>query len=67
LKRKIKKEFGEREKVIGERDAIDRLTICLCKLDRKEEAKSEAENYFLLYPDDKRYVEYEKIMKRVNK
>lgn len=51
----------------GEIAAIDRLTICLCKLGHLEEAKKEAEKYFSLFPYDKVYSAYERIIKRVNK
>ena len=51
----------------GEIEAIDRLTMCLCKLGRSEEAQKETLDYFLKYPDDKIYVKYPKIIQRIYK
>ncbi len=51
----------------GEIDAIDRLTLCLCKIGKNDEAKIEAINYFKKFPYDKTYKGYERIMKRINK
>lgn len=51
----------------GEIDAIDRLTLLLCKIGKKDEAKFEAINYFIKFPYDKTYKGYERIMKRINK
>jgi hypothetical protein len=51
----------------GEIDAIDRLTLVLYKLGKKDEAKLEASNYFIKFPYDKTYKGYERIMKRINK
>ncbi len=51
----------------GEIDAIDRLSILLCKIGKKDEAKSEVINYFIKFPYDKTYKKYERIMKRINR
>jgi hypothetical protein len=51
----------------GEIEAIERLTICLCKLDRLEDAQNEALDYFEKFPDDRVYEQCQRIFLRVFK
>jgi hypothetical protein len=51
----------------GEIEAIDRLTLCLCKIGRRSEAKIEAHNYFSTYTQDYSSIGYVNVMKRVYK
>lgn len=56
-------EFGRS----GEIEAIDRLTMCLCKLGRKEEAVERAEKYFEMYQLDLGYARIPKMEARLGK
>ncbi len=51
--------------VKGELVAIDRLTLCLCRLGRKEEAREEAERYFTDYRRDLELKQAQAVLKRV--
>lgn len=67
LKKRINVEMEKSQGVHGEMEAINRLTMCLCKVSRKDEAKMEAHNYFSTYTFDYTYKGYFDIMKRVYK
>lgn len=56
-------EFGRS----GEIEAIDRLTMCLCKLGRKAEAVEQAQRYFAMYQRDLNYARIPKIEARIGK
>ena len=51
----------------GEIEALDRLTICLIKLERPTEAKQHANNYFALYRRDLQLAASGRIAKRIEK
>jgi hypothetical protein len=51
----------------GEIEALDRLTICLIKLERPTEAKQHANNYFALYRRDLQLPASRRIAKRIEK
>jgi hypothetical protein len=51
----------------GEIEALDRLTICLTKLQRPTEAKRHADNYFALYRRDFQLPASRRIAKRIEK
>jgi hypothetical protein len=51
----------------GEIEAIDRLTICLCKLNRHMEAQNEVLDYFEKFPNDRIYEQCQRIFLRVFK
>jgi hypothetical protein len=51
----------------GEVEAVDRLTMCLIKLNRAEEAASRAKSYFALYQLDLNLNAARRIAKRVEK
>lgn len=53
--------------VRGEVNAIDRLTICLIKLRRPEEAAQRIDNYFALYRRDLQFVVATRIAQRVSR
>ena len=53
--------------VCGEINALDRLTICLIKLGRPEEAVQRTDNYFALYRRDLQFGVAKRITKRVSK
>jgi len=57
------KEFGRS----GELEALERLTLCLTKLGRAEEAADHVASYFSLYPIDRQLRAAERIQKRVEK
>jgi tetratricopeptide (TPR) repeat protein len=57
------KELG----VCGEVHALDRLTLCLIKLGRSEEAAQHTDNYFALYRRDLQFGVAKRIEKRVSK
>jgi len=61
------KEEDEELGVCGEINALDRLTICLIKLMRFEEASQHTDNYFALYRRDLQCSTAKRIMKRVSK
>ncbi|MGA2406227.1 MAG: hypothetical protein ABSF81_05695 [Bacteroidales bacterium] len=67
LLKRICLEMEKGEGIKGEVEAINRLTLCLCKVKRKDEAKIEALNYFSTYTYDCRTEAYVNIMKRVYK
>lgn len=51
----------------GEIEALDRLTMCLIKLERSAEATQHANNYFTLYPLDLQRAASQRIAKRIEK
>lgn len=51
----------------GELQALDRLSLCLIRLGRAEEAARQADSYFALYKRDLRFAGAARIMKRVEK
>jgi hypothetical protein len=51
----------------GELEALDRLSLCLTRLGRPEEAASRADQYFALYRRDLRLAASERITKRIEK
>ena len=51
----------------GEHEAIDRLSMCLVKLRRVDEAALHVEDYFKRFPADTRLVSGERILKRISK
>ncbi len=53
--------------VCGELHALDRLTLCLVKLGRPEEAAQHTDNYFALYRRDLQFGAAKRIEKRVAK
>lgn len=57
----------KKQGIKDEIEAIERLTMCLCKIGRKNEAKIEAHNYFSTYTHDYTYKGYVNVMKRVYK
>jgi hypothetical protein len=62
LEREEREEEGQR----GEIEAIDRLTRCLSRLGRKEDAAAYAKSYFALYPGDVWLTAYARIAKRLS-
>ena len=56
-------EFG----AYGEIEALDRLTLCLIKLQRPAEAAQHAESYFALYRRDLQRLAAQRIAKRIQK
>jgi len=61
------KEEAEELGVYGEVDVLNRLTICLIKLGRPEEAAQHTDNYFARYRRDLQREVANRIMKRVSK
>jgi hypothetical protein len=61
LLREEKEEIGRR----GEIEALDRLTMCLIKLNRPEEAAAHAKSYFALYRLDLERAAARRIAKRI--
>lgn len=51
----------------GELVALDRLTLCLIKLSRANEAATHVEDYFKKFPADARLAGSTRILKRVSK
>ncbi|MBI5908007.1 MAG: hypothetical protein HY853_05425 [Burkholderiales bacterium] len=51
----------------GELEALDRLTLCLCKLGQGAAAKEAADSYFAMYKRDLVLKGAEKVLKRVEK
>ncbi|RQT06584.1 hypothetical protein DF044_30050 [Burkholderia contaminans] len=51
----------------GEIEALDRLTLCLVKLGRDQDANDQAEQYFRLYRRDLTLATAERIRKRIDK
>ncbi len=51
----------------GEIEALDRLTLCLVKLGRDQDAKDQTDHYFRLYRRDLALATAERIRKRVDK
>jgi hypothetical protein len=51
----------------GELHALDRLTLCLVRLGRAEEAARQADNYFALYRRDLQFASAVRIRKRIEK
>lgn len=51
----------------GEHEAIDRLSLCLVKLGRVDEAALHVEDYFKRFPADTRLAASERILKRISK
>jgi hypothetical protein len=51
----------------GEIEALDRLTMCLIKLERSAEAAQHADNYFPLYRRDLQLAASQRIAKRIEK
>lgn len=51
----------------GEIEALDRLTMCLIKLERSDEVTQHANNYFALYPLDLQRAASQRIAKRIEK
>jgi hypothetical protein len=51
----------------GEVEALDRLTMCLVKLERSAEAAQHADNYFALYRRDLQLAASQRIAKRIEK
>jgi hypothetical protein len=67
LKKTVCLDMEKAEGIKGEIEAIERLTLCLCKVGRREEAKREALDYFSTFSQDYTYKGYVDIMKRVYK
>lgn len=51
----------------GEIEALDRLTMCLIKLERSAEAAQHADDYFVLYRRDLQLAASQRIAKRIEK
>ncbi|SDH23959.1 hypothetical protein SAMN04487926_10319 [Paraburkholderia steynii] len=51
----------------GEIEALDRLTLCLVKLGRGQDAKDRADHYFQLYRRDMALATADRIVKRIDK
>jgi hypothetical protein len=51
----------------GEIEALDRLTMCLIKLERSAEAAQHTDNYFALYRHDLQRAASQRIAKRIEK
>ena len=64
---RLLKEEAEELGVYGEVDVLNRLTICLIKLGRPEEAAQHTDNYFVRYRRDLQREVANRIMKRVSK
>lgn len=61
------KEEAEEQGYRGEMEALDRLTLCLCKQGRALEAQENANNYFARYKKDLLLNGSKKINKRIEK
>jgi hypothetical protein len=67
LLRKIIKEHHEEIGYSGELEALDRLTMCLCRQKKFLEAFDATSKYFQLYKQDQTLSKAVKIIRRVNK
>ena len=51
----------------GEVECLNRLTMCLCKLGKAEEAKAAMHEYFAAFPKDSELKSAEQVRRRIAK